>query len=247
MDTGTKAVYFNNLTAHRTCMSPGQKFCTECGAILVPGTRFCGQCGRPVAGQPPKNPAPVTQQQTVIQGHSGDPEQILGIVPFLEQGLLSVIHYHLIITSQRLIFCTWDAGSDEAMADADDEVMQESCSIAETTDEIAHFRAKDWTAGPWQRYLTLPVDAIAAGAPGSITVPINEITVADIVCETKDSTQDQLHILQGGKNLSFDLMYSQGPLLFQILRPLLGERIRMADHLHRRHRFDRLLSGQEYR
>jgi hypothetical protein len=231
-------------------MNSGQKFCTECGTSLVPGTKFCGQCGHPVAGTPPAGPTPaqvpLPHQSAVPQDNSGGTERIIGIVPFLEQGLLSVIHYHLIVTSQRLIFCTWNSNSDDVMADADDEVMQESCSISETTDEIAHFRAKDWSAGPWQRYYTMQIDMIAPGAPGSIVIPLSEITFVDIVCETRTSTQDQLHISQGEKNQAFDLMYSQGPFLFRLLKPLLGERVRMADHLHKRSKIDRLLTGQEY-
>ena len=231
-------------------MTAGQKFCTECGAALAPGTGFCGSCGRPVAGHSPAIPAPVPgparQQPPVSQGNSGGTERIIGIVPFLEQGLISVIHYHLIITSHRLIFCTWRSDTDEAMAEADDEVMQESCNISETTDEIAHFRAKDWTTGPWQHYYTMPIDTIASGAPDSIIMPLNEVIVVDIVCETKNSTQDKLHVLQGDKNQSFDLMYSQGPCLFRLLQPVLGERVRMADPLHKRGKLDRLLTGQEY-
>lgn len=230
------------------------RFCTECGEPLVPGTRFCGKCGTPVAGMNPAIPPAatgtvVTQQSPVPSGTvlNGGTERIIGIVPFLEQGLLSVIHYTLLVTPRRLIFCTWSPGSDEAMSEADDEVMQESCSIEETLDEIAHFRAKDWTAGIWQRYLSMPADTIAASAPGSITLLLSGITGVDIVCETKTSTQDQLSIDAGGHRHTFDLMYSQGPFLFGILHPLLGDRIRMEDKLHKRHGLDRLLTGQEYK
>jgi hypothetical protein len=177
----------------------------------------------------------------------GGSERIIGMVPFVEQGLLSVIHYTLLVTPQRLIFCTWNPDTDEAMSDADDEVMQESCAIAETKDEIIHFRAKDWAAGPWLRYLSMPVDTIASGAPGSITIPVAGIAGADIVCETLSSTQDKLEIESEGRQHAFDLMYSQGPFLFALLRPLLGEKVRMADHLHRRRGLDRLLTGQEYK
>ena len=172
-------------------------------------------------------------------------ERITGIVPFLEQGLLSVIHYTLIVTSRRLIFCTWNPDTYEAMSEADDLVMQESCSISETADEVAHFRAKDWAAGPWQRYLSMPIDAIVAGNPGSITVPLAGITKADIVCETRNSAQDELYIDEGGHRLTFDLMHSQGPFLFNLLGPLLGEKVTMEDKLHKRHGLDRLLTGQE--
>lgn len=231
-------------------MTSGQKFCTECGASLVPGTRFCGKCGRPVAGLAPADTlSPPLQQPPVQLGApvSGGPEQIIGIVPFVEQGLLSVIHYTLIVTSERLIFCTWNQDSDEAMSDAEDVEMQESCTIAETTDEIAHFRAKDWAAGPWQRYRSVPIDCIAAGAPGSITIPVSTITGADIVRETRASTQDKLFVETGDCRHEFDLMYSQGPFLFGLLKPILGERVTIADHLHRRGKLDRLLSGQEYK
>ena len=231
-------------------MTSGQKFCTECGSPLVPGSRFCGQCGHPVAGLATTGPPVGILQQQRVQPEvpgSGGPERILGIVPFLEQGLISVVHYTLLVTSHRLIFCTWNPDSDEAMSDADDEVMEESCNIAETVDEISHFRAKDWSMGPWQRYLTMPTEIIAAGSPGTITIMIHEISDIEIVCETKKSTQDQLHIHQGDNTQSFDLMYSQGPFLFRILEPLLGEKVRMSDHLHRRSKIDRLLTGQEYK
>ena len=235
-------------------MTSGQNFCTECGGLLVPDTRFCGHCGCPFeglfsAGSPaairiegPHHP-PVPQGAAI----SGGPERIIGIVPFVEQGLLSVIHYTLLVTPQRLIFCTWNPDTDEIMSDADDEVTQESCNIEETTDEIAHFRAKDWTSGPWQRYLSIPIDAIASGAPGSITIPLAGIAWIDIVCETMNSTQDSLSLKEGGRQHTFDLMYSQGPFLFSLLQPLLGEKVRMADQLHKRHGLDRLLTGQEYK
>jgi len=235
-------------------MTYGQNFCTECGVVLVPDTRFCGHCGHPVERQNPASSPAVIRTETplhptVTQGAaiSGGPERIIGIVPFLEQGLLSVIHYTLLVTPQRLIFCTLNTDTDEAMSDADDEVMQESCDIAETVDEIAHFRAKDWTIGPWQRYLSMPIDAIAAGAPGSITIPMAGISWVDIVCETRSSTQDNLSIEEGGRKHTFDMMYSQGPFLFSLLQPILGEKVRIADQLHKRRGLDRLLTGQEYK
>ena len=204
-------------------MTSGQKFCTECGASLVPGTRFCGQCGHPVEGQGPANPTPALQPQSPAYQRSpmsGGPERIIGIVPFIEQGLLSVIHYTLIITSQRLIFCTWNPDTDEAMSEADDDVMQESCNISETTDEIAYFRAKDWATGPWQRYRSIPIDSIASGAPNSITIPIASITGVEIVRETRSSTQDKLYIEVEERRHEFDLMYSQGQFLFGLLQPV---------------------------
>jgi hypothetical protein len=230
-------------------MTPGQKFCTECGAALAAGTKFCGRCGHPVsvgAEIPALDQAPVPLQQPASLEKTSV-EQITGIVPFIEQGLLSVSHYTLIVTTGRLIFCLWNGSIDEAMSGAEDQVMQESCSIAETAEEIIHFRKKDWATGPWDRYRAMTPDTIVAGAPGSLVIPMNGITVVDIVCETKSSTQDQLHILQGDKNQVFDLMYSQGPFLFRILQPILGERVRMADHLHERTKLDRLLTGQEYK
>jgi hypothetical protein len=168
-------------------------------------------------------------------------------VPFLEQGLLSVIHYTLVVTDRRLIFCTWDPDNDEEMSDADDAVMQESCSISETKDEIAHFRQKDWSGGPWERYRTMAPDAIIAGAPGTIAIPLPEIADTNIVCETLTSTQDKLIVRDRNQEQTFDLMHSQGPYLARILAPLLGERLTMEDHLHRRRGLDRLLSGQEYK
>ncbi|MDO9034466.1 MAG: hypothetical protein Q7U51_04605 [Methanoregula sp.] len=229
-------------------MTSGRKFCTECGGLLVPDTRFCGHCGCPVEGQHPAS-SPAVLHYPVPQGAAttGGPERIIGIVPFLEQGLLSGIHYTLLVTPQRLIFCTWNACMDEAMSEADDEVMLESCEIAETVDEIAHFRAKDWTTGPWQRYLSMPIESIAAGAPGSITIPMDAISLVDIVVKTRTSTQDNLFIEEGGRRHTFDLMYSQGPFLFKLLQPILGGKIRIADQLHKRRGLDRLLTGQEYK
>ena len=133
------------------------------------------------------------------------------------------------------------------MSDADDEVTQESCNIVETVDEIAHFRAKDRVAGPWQQYMSMPIDAIAACAPGSITIPMAGIARVDIVCETLTSTQDKLSIDEGGRQYTFDLMYSQGPFLFGLLQSILDERVRMAGHLHKRRAPDRLITGQEYK
>lgn len=234
-------------------MTSFRKFCTGCGAPLA-GTRFCTRCGQPVPTpvQPatgpapgpvqPAQPAPVPAPATGAGG-----ERILGIVPFLEQGLISVIHYTLVITDRQLIFCTWDPANDEAMSDADDAVMQESCSISDTKDEIAHFRQKDWSGGPWERYRSMTPDSIAAVAPGSITVPLAEIADVSIICETLSSTQDTLRVRDRNREISFDLMHSQGPYLARILAPLLGERLSMEDHLHRRRGLDRLLSGQEYR
>jgi hypothetical protein len=42
-------------------------------------------------------------------------------------------------------------------------------------------------------------------------------------------------------------MYSQGPYLFHILEKVMGHKVSMTDHLHRRKGLDRLLSGQEYK
>jgi hypothetical protein len=234
-------------------MTSGQKFCTECGSILVPKMKFCGQCGHPVTTQDAASPAPCQTSSfqppppQPVPAAQEDQEQITGIVPFLEQGLLSVNHFTLIVTTRRMIFCTWKADSDEAMAEADDAVMQESCSIEETTDEITHFRAKDWSEGPWQQYRSMAPDTIIAAAPGSISIPFSGIISADIICETTASTQDALTIRDGKAEYRFDLMYSQGPFLFRILEPVLGGRVSMADHLHKRRGLDRLLSGQEYK
>lgn len=235
-------------------MTSGQKFCTECGASLVPGTRFCGQCGHLVAGQnvsaPPATSltdTPLHQPVPADPGADQGPERIIGIVPFVEQGLLSVVRYTLIITPQRLIFCTWNQDIDEAMSEAEDEVMQESCEIPETVDEITHFQAKDWANGPWQRYRTVSIDSIASGASDTITIPIATIVGVDIVRETRSSTQDKLSIEIEKRLHEFDLMYSQGQFLFGLLQPILGERVTIADHLHRRSKLDRLLSGKEYK
>jgi hypothetical protein len=229
-----------------------QKYCTACGALLARGMRFCSQCGQPLtmpgsaAPQLPPFPAvpPQAPPDPTVRGYD---EQILGIIPFLEQGLLSVIHYSLIVTTRRLIFCTWDPGTDEAMSDAEDAVMLESCSIGETADEIAHFRQKDWSAGPWQRYRSMALDSIISGAPGSVSVPLADIVHAEIVCENRTSTLDKLHLRDTNRDQVFDLMYSQGPCLFGILHPLLGEKVSITGHLHRRHGLDRLLSGEEYK
>ena len=234
-------------------MTSGQKFCTECGSILIPQMKFCGQCGHPGTTQDAAGPAP--HQTSAFHPPPGQPvptaqedqEQITRIVPFLEQGLLSVNHFTLIITTRRMIFCTWKADTSEAMAEADDAVMQESCSIEETTDEITHFRAKDWSEGPWQQYRSTAPDTIIAAAPGSISIPFRDIISAAIICETSASTQDSLTIRDGKAEYRFDLMYSQGPFLFRILEPVLGGKISMTDHLHKRHGIERLLSGQEYK
>ena len=218
-------------------MTGSQKFCTECGSELVPGSHFCGRCGTAIGVA--ATPAGSLQ--------AGREEQVLGVVPFLEQGIIAVIHFTLIITTQRLIFCTWNPDTDEAMSDADDAVMEESCNISEIKDEIAHFRAKDWSEGPWQRYQAIPPDTIAAASPGSLVIPLETVVSADIICETEDSTQDTLYIDDGAREHTFDLMYSQGPHIFQQLRPLLGERAQMADHRRKRGKLDRLLTGQEYK
>lgn len=247
-----QTVVFLPMPSHRKFMNMPQKFCTACGAPLVSGMRFCTRCGQAVTGpgtftpaarQPPRDPQPAGPVPAAPPGG----ERILGIVPFIEQGLLSVIHSTLIVTDRRLIFCTWDPGTDEMMSDADDAVMQESCDISEITDEIAHFRAKDWSEGPWQQYAAIAPDAVIAGAPGTIVIPLPDIVSADIVCETRTSTQDKLYLHDSHQAREFDLMYSQGQYLFRILQPLLGENVTIADHLHRRSKFDRLLSGQEYK
>ncbi|OPX63344.1 MULTISPECIES: zinc ribbon domain-containing protein [unclassified Methanoregula] len=230
-------------------MTAPPKFCTACGAPLAAGKRFCTQCGQPVVlpGQPATTAPETIRAAPVAPAVGGSGERILGIVPFIEQGLLSVIHYTLIVTDRRLIFCTWSPESDEAMSDADDAVMQESCDISGTKDEIAHFREKDWAGGPWERYRSMNPDAIIAGAPGTITIPVDEIADINIVCETLTSTQDKLYVRDRNREQTFDLMYSQGPYLARILAPLLGDRLTMEDHLHHRRGLDRLLSGQEYR
>jgi hypothetical protein len=182
-----------------------------------------------------------------LAGQPGCTEQVLGIIPFLEQGLLSVTRYTLIVTDRQLVFRTWDPSADEAMAEADDAIMQESCSIEDTIEEIAYFRKKDWSCGPWQLYRSLPPDALAAGPPGSIVLPLDDIVDAAVVYETRSSTQDTLHLHSKNRNLEFDLMYSQGLYLFGILHPLLGDRICLEEHRHRRRGLDRLISGQEYK
>jgi hypothetical protein len=229
-------------------MTISQKFCTACGSPVAAGMRFCSQCGQQVVVQGTAVPAPQTQQPAAPSPAApGGGERILGIVPFLEQGLLSVIHYTLIVTDRRLIFCPWDPDNDEAMSGADDTMMQESYNINETKDEIAHFLAKDWSGGPWQRYRSMVPEAIIAGAPGSIVIMVQDVADATIVCETLTSTQDRLRIRDVKQERVFDLMYSQGQYLARILGPLLGGRLTMEDHLHRRRGLDRLLSGQEYK
>jgi hypothetical protein len=195
-----------------------QKFCTGCGAPVAAGMRYCSQCGQPVSAPVPAAPQGIPHPpnpSTVppVTAGPGDGERVLGIVPFIEQGLLSVIRYTLVVTDRRLIFCTWDQDTDEAMSDAEDAVMQESCDISGTKDEIARFRAKDWAAGPWQRYRSMAPETIIAGAPGTVVFLLGDIADATIVCETLTSTQDKLMVRNGSQNQAFDLMYSQGPYL----------------------------------
>ena len=71
--------------------------------------------------------------------------------------------------------------------------------------------------------------------------------MVDIVCETRNPAQDELYIEEGGPRLTFDLMHSQGPFLFNLLSPLLGDKVTMEDKLHKRHGLDRLITGQEYK
>ncbi len=228
-------------------MTLPQRFCTACGAPLSTGTRFCTACGTPLPV-----PQGITGPETLplpapVPGAGGNGEQVLGIVPFIEQGLISVIRYTLIVTDRQLIFCTWNPDTDEEMSDSEDETMQESCDIPQTKDEIAHFRAKDWADGPWQRYRGMKPEAIIAGAPGSLAIPFTGIADVSIVCENLTSTQDKLVVRNREREIAFDLMYSQGPFLYRILSPLLADRVTIEDHLHRRRGLDRLLSGQEYR
>ncbi|PKG31594.1 MAG: hypothetical protein CW742_12600 [Methanoregula sp.] len=69
----------------------------------------------------------------------------------------------------------------------------------------------------------------------------------EIICEKRYSTQDKLHIYTTDRQHEFDLMHSQGPFLFGLLTPVLGEKVSIADKRHQRSKFDRLISGQEYK
>ena len=171
---------FLSMPAHRMIMIFPPKFCTACGTPRAAGMRFCSQCGQPFDVVGTTSPlVQVSQQDPGVMAAPGR-GTILGIVPFLEQGLLSVIHYTLIVTDRRLIFCTWDPDTDEAMSEAEDEMMQGSCSISETKDEIAHFRAKDWSTGPWLRYLSTAPDTVIAvhRAPSSSRFRISRMPLS---------------------------------------------------------------------
>lgn len=187
-----------------------------------------------------------------MQGSSSAPaagdtgERIRWIVPFIGQGLLSAIHDTLVVTDHPLIVCTWDTDNDEAMAGADDAVMQESCSFSDIKDEIARFRQKDWSGGPWERYRSMKPDTIIAGTPGTVIVPLQDNADVTVICKTLTSTQDTLLIRDRNREHSFDLKDAEGPYPARLLAPLPGDRLAMEDNFHRRRGIDRLLSGQEY-
>ena len=210
-----------------------QKFCTACGSPLTPGNRFCGECGTrtgPLA-QPEGDHLPAAIANQPAPGAAGS-GQIAGIIPFVElsTGFTSSVEGTFIVTDRRIIFARTPASFQKLMKDTGNAIRTEvetalgSGLGSSPAEQRRYLNARDWSMGPWQRYASMSPETIENESPGNLSFLFAEIGSADFINAKGSNIYDSVDILARGKKFEFTVYFAQGPVSLVCFQNVLGNR-----------------------
>jgi hypothetical protein len=167
------------------------RFCTNCGSPLSPGKKFCGQCGQRVEPLPTvPAPMPYPTQQPVPQPMPYPAQQpapypapqpevpsesIVAIVPNVQRrkGFLGMGAevFNLVVTPGRLVFVAVSQQTmKDAVAAANAEAKRQGKGV------LGQIAAQmGWVDLLCRQYVATPVETILAQYPGSFFIPLNQL------------------------------------------------------------------------
>lgn len=176
-------------------MTSSPAFCTHCGAPLREGARFCGKCGHAVqvetsaAPVPPPPPAsvPVPPPAPAAQDSS---ERVIDVIGSINQrkGLMGVsaVVYHLVLTSNRMIFALQT------------NEMQKMDAAAAQNSTKGFFKkiGAGMASRKGEKYLTITPSAILGEVDGNFAIPYADIAKVEIYAgDFEDNSPDMMKII----------------------------------------------------
>lgn len=210
-------------------MTQSARFCSNCGAPLSsPDVRFCGQCGqsvRPQAAPAQPEPSPAPQQNVPASGAVVS-EPVLGVIAYTSKrrSLFKSDAYNLVVTPRRIILA---AITDQMIKDAAARALEDA--KAQGKGMLARTGAV-WgsRAALWQRYLSMPVEAILAEQPGNTFIALEQIKSVKVDANygDDDNLKDSLTIDAASGKTTFVLGDTSANDARKLLKQVLGNRVR---------------------
>lgn len=194
-------------------------FCGECGAKNLDTSQFCEECGKPLE-KPLYGTIPLP-----VQGF----EQIISVIPYLEQGSIFLDKFTLIITSQRLIFAKVPSTLTGPLDEKAEEIDDGWAEYNDLAQQRTYLNSHTCDDGPWHVYSGMHPDAIAAESPKNISIPLANIEEVNVTIDREMDFVDEMNVLTPDSEHGFSLNYAAGDHVVSVLRPLLNARLRESD------------------
>jgi hypothetical protein len=230
-------------------MTAIQRFCEECGNLLIPGKRFCEECGYPIpvtgsaSGDSPAPLVPLAAENVP-----------LAVIPFAYQhsGVFSIDRFTLVVYPDQVIFAfitkTLEKEYDQAMIEVQATLMEKHLEgkslwqlaagtgfalfklawspvdfyTADAIKEEKMLRNITIPTRPWERYLSMCPDAVLAENGKNMAIRRESIAIIRGESDPSTSTDQILLFYTGGFAtifFEFGIFHLARKVLFSFLLP----------------------------